>query len=138
MTRSLLAIAVLAAACELVTPPVGHTLAVGVWGGADAGLVVGDRAAHAHIGCTAGDVPGRIPLDSLGRFDVAGTYHIRLYPVAIGEPHPARFRGETDGRTVTLTVALTDTAVVLGPVRLRFGQEPAMVMCPICRHPAPR
>jgi hypothetical protein len=37
------------------------------------------------------------------------------------------------GRSLRLTVQLTDTAVTLGPVRLRLGTEPGMVMCPICR-----
>ncbi len=137
MTRVAVVVALLAAGCELLTPPAGDAVAVGVWGGADAGLIVSDSGAHAHIGCTAGDLSGRIPLDSAGRFDVAGTYHVRLYPVAIGEPRPARFSGHTDGRDLTLTVTLTDTAVVLGPVRLRFGEEPAMTICPICRSPAP-
>ncbi len=36
---------------------------------------------------------------------------------------------------MTLTVALTDTAVTLGPVTLILGQEPRMGPCPICRKP---
>ncbi len=133
MSRVLLAVALLASQCDLLTPDPGDTLAAGVWGGDDAGLIVSDTGAHAHVGCTAGNVTGKIPLDSLGRFDVAGTYHVQLYPVAIGEPRPARFTGRTDGDRLTLTVTLTDTAVVVGPVELRFGVEPEMAMCPICR-----
>jgi len=47
-----------------------------------------------------------------------------------------RFTGSTDGHLMTLTVALTDTAVTLGPVQLELGKEPRMGPCPICRKPA--
>jgi hypothetical protein len=76
--------------------------------------------------------------DARGRFDVAGRYNITLYPVARGPDHPARFAGSTDGRVMTLTVTLTDTAVTLGPVQLELGKEPRMGPCPICRKPARR
>ncbi len=88
-----------------------------------------------HIGCTAGDTKQALVADSAGRFDVPGLYNITLYPVARGPDHPARFFGRTDGHTMSLTVALTDTAVTLGPVQLTFGREPRMGPCPICRRP---
>lgn len=124
---------VLAAGCDAVSPAPAGPLAPGVWGGTDAGLIVTDSGAHLHIGCTAGDVLGRIFLDSLGRFDVPGTYHLRLYPIAVGPPHPARFAGRAAGSLLRVTVTIADTAVVLGPVWLRLDQEPGMVNCPICR-----
>jgi hypothetical protein len=38
-------------------------------------------------------------------------------------------------QTMTLTVSLTPTARVLGPVTLIYGKEPQMGPCPICRVP---
>jgi len=108
----------------------------GVWGGDNAGAIVTDSSAHVHIGCTAGDTKQPLVADSAGRFDLTGLYNITLYPVARGPDHPARFFGRTDGHVMTLTVALTDTAVTLGPVELVFGEEPRMGPCPICRKPA--
>jgi len=111
---------------------------MGTWGGDDAGLIVSATEVHAHIGCTNGNVDRSIPVDSEGRFDVAGLYNVDAYPVDRGIVHPARFFGRTDGRTLTLAVRLTDTGQTLGPVELRLGREPSMGICPICRVPGSR
>jgi hypothetical protein len=66
---------------------------------------------------------------------VTGLYNITAYPVYRGPDHPARFFGWTDGHVMSLTVALTDTALTLGPVELTLGKEPRMGPCPICRRP---
>lgn len=108
-------------------------LVLGTWGGTDAGLIATDTSAHLHIGCTLGNVDGPITLDADGAFDVAALYNITAYPVDRGIVHPARVTGIVTGRYLRLTVQLTDTAVTLGPVRLRLGAEPGMVSCPICR-----
>jgi hypothetical protein len=107
----------------------------GTWGGENAGLIGSDSSAHVHIACTAGDTKQAVVADAQGRFDVTGLYNITLYPVARGPDHPARFFGTVEGDVMTLTVALTDTAVTLGPVQLVFGKEPHMGACPICRKP---
>lgn len=108
-------------------------LVLGTWGGTDAGLIATDSSAHLHIGCTLGNVAGPISLDADGRFDVPALYNVNAYPIDLGIVHPARVTGVVIGRYLRLTVQLTDTAVTLGPVRLRLGTEPGMVMCPICR-----
>jgi hypothetical protein len=110
----------------------------GTWGGDDSGLIVSATEIHAHIGCTKGDLPGSIPLDGHGRFDVEGLYNVDAYPVDRGILHPARFFGSTDGHALTLSVRLTDTGQTLGPVSLTFGREPGMSVCPICRVPPRR
>ena len=104
----------------------------GTWGTNGAGLMADDTSAHVHIGCTYGDVHEPIVLDMSSRFDVAGEQNITAYPVDLGVLHPARFTGSIDGRTMTLKVTLTDTAVTLGPVVLTFDKEPVMGPCPIC------
>jgi len=115
--------------------PRGQGPIAGTWGGENAGLIAFDSTDHVHIGCTAGDTKQGIVADPQGRFDVPGRYNITLYPVARGPDHPARFSGSIAGHVMTLTVALTDTAVTLGPVQLFFGREPRMGPCPICRRP---
>src|SRR6266568_1568963 len=132
--KSFLGLAALVA-CNAVLSVAPGPIAAGTWGGENAGLIATDSSAHVHIGCTAGDAKQALVADSAGRFDVPGLYNITLYPVARGPDHPARFFGWTDGHTMSLTVALTDTAVTLGPVQLTFGKEPRMGPCPICRRP---
>ena len=135
---SLVLALLLAGACESSRTPI-DAVPAGTWGGDDAGLIVGKDGAHAHIGCTLGDVSGPISVDAAGEYDVAGQWNVDAYPVDRGIFHPARLSGWTDGRTLTLSVLLTDTGRVLGPVRLAFGREPRMQNCPICRdRPAPR
>ena len=116
--------------------PIGDV--TGTWGGVDAGLIATDSTTHVHIGCTKGDVTGIIHADAGGRFDVTGLYNVNAYPVDLGILHPARFTGQISGRTMALTVTLTDTTRTLGPVTLTYGRTPQMGMCPICRVPPPR
>ena len=111
------------------------TQVVGTWGGDNAGLIVSDTDVHVHIGCTLGDAVGPIHPDANGRFEATGTYNVNAYPVDRGITHPARFTGQIIEQTMTLTVSLTDTARVLGPVTLVYGKEPKMGPCPICRVP---
>jgi hypothetical protein len=130
----LAALALAAVALRSCDPAVGPRGRIeGTWGGENAGLIASDTSAHVHIGCTLGDTKGAIVTGTDGTFDVPGLYNITAYPVARGPDHPARFTGTVTGRVMTLTVALTDTAVTLGPVQLTFGEEPRMGPCPICR-----
>ena len=123
-------------------PPAGGSVAIGTWGGDTAGFIVGDTAAHLHIGCTFGNVSGRIALDADGRFSAPGQYVLRAYPVAIGPALPAQFSGRVIGSSLTITVTVNDTVqrvtVVRGPVVVRFGATPQMANCPICSRPFDR
>jgi hypothetical protein len=107
----------------------------GTWGGDNAGMIVTNTDVHVHIGCTLGDAVGPIHPDADGRFEATGTYNVDAYPVDRGITHPATFSGQVIGQTMTLTVSLSDTARVLGPVTLIYGKEPTMGPCPICRVP---
>jgi hypothetical protein len=99
-------------------------------------MIVGDTAMHLHVGCTYGDVSGRVPVVG-GRFDVSGSYMLRAYPVAVGPAVPARFAGRIIGATATVTVTIDDTVqhqtVVRGPVVVTYGVQPRLGPCPICR-----
>ena len=130
---------VIACASGPTLPPDDGSLPLGNWGSDSAALIVGDTAMHIHIGCTFGDVSGRIPLAADGSFDVVGSYMLRAYPIAIGPAVPARFVGRVRGVDVTVTVTVNDTVqhktVVLGPVSATYGKEARLWPCPICRRP---
>ena len=117
--------------------PSDGLLPLGNWGGEGAGLIVSDTAMHLHVGCTFGDASGRIVLNANGAFDVAGSYMLHAYPIAVGPAVPARFTGRLDGNAVTVTATVNDTVekktVVMGPVTVFFGAEAKLGPCPICR-----
>jgi len=124
-------------ACQ--SPPAAQISDItGTWGGDNAGLIASDTSAHIHIGCTLGETSGPIRPDAGGRFEATGTYNVDAYPLDRGIRHPARFTGRITGNSMTLTVALTDTALTLGPVTLVYGKEPKMGPCPICQPPSAR
>jgi hypothetical protein len=83
-----------------------------------------------------------VTLDAEGRFSRSGSYLLRAYPIAIGPTMPALFTGRVSGRTLTITVTVSDTvaktSVVKGPATVQLGTEPAMANCPICRTPGDR
>lgn len=134
---ALLAAAIIALGCATTTgAPI--TDVAGTWGGENAGLIATDTSAHVHIGCTLGDTKGQIVVDGDGRFVMTGTYNVDAYPIDRGITHPARFTGQISGKTMTLSVELTDTGRQLGPVVLTLGKEPTMGPCPICRVPGER
>jgi hypothetical protein len=120
----------------------GTQLAVGTWGGDNAGAIVTDTLTHIHVACTFGDIKGLVPLDADGRFTIDGTYVLRAYPVLVGPTLPAQFSGRVQGNTLTLAIAVNDTVekkvVALGPVTVVFGREPSMGPCPICLVPGVR
>jgi hypothetical protein len=134
-------LAVLATSCaeSSLLPPSDGQLALGTWGGDNSGVIVTDSAAHVHLGCTFGDMPGNIQLDESGRFTVDGSYVLQAYPVQVGPSLPAQFSGRVTGRTLTLAIAVNDTVenkvVALGPITVVYGREPEMGPCPICRAP---
>jgi hypothetical protein len=122
-----------AGACD---PDGPGSLLAGVWGGDNAGMIVDEASVHVHIGCTQGNSFGPLQTDPNGRFEGAGRYNLRAFPVLHeGDYEPALFEGTVRGPTASLTVRLTNSGQTLGPVRLRFGVPPAMQDCPICeRH----
>ncbi|MEO6528401.1 MAG: hypothetical protein ABIP93_17405 [Gemmatimonadaceae bacterium] len=133
--------AVAALSCSVAAPivPVDRRLTLGSFGGDSGGMIVGDTAMHVHVGCTFGDVSGRVPVDATGRFDASGSYVLRAYPIAIGPAVPARFTGYIDGDWIVVTATVDDTVehrtVVRGPVALRLGVDARLAPCPICRRP---
>lgn len=125
--------------CESSPSGLKNGVINGTFGGENAAVIADDTSAHVHIGCTYGNVHQAIDPDDGGYFDVAGEHNITAHPVDLGVMHPARFSGRVLLGHIRLTVTLTDTAVVLGPVDVLLGKEPRMGPCPICRRePASR
>ena len=110
-------------------------LQTGSWGSAQSSgldnrlLTVTAAGASLRSECANGVIEGTIVVDSLGRFDVVGSYQIQAGPV--GLPRPARFIGSAIGGTMTLVVLLTDDNQTVGPFALTFGQAPRIGYCPI-------
>jgi hypothetical protein len=119
--------------------PADGLLPLGNWGGDSGAMIVSDTAMHLHIGCTYGDISGRIALIGDGSFDLAGSYMLRAYPVAVGPSVPARFVGRLIGKTLTISAIVNDTiqhtTVTRGPVSVTLGADPRLLPCPICRRP---
>lgn len=144
MHRSIVCLAALLAVAACAGSPSGSAgiptaLALGTWGGDGAGVIVSDTLVHVHVGCTLGDFRRPVALDSAGRFNVAGAYILRAYPVQFGPSLPARFSGVVRGSLLTLSVAVDDTVekrlVVLGPLIITLGRDPRLGPCPICVMP---
>lgn len=105
----------------------------GTWGGQHIGMVVSDGGTTLDFDCAHAKIAQPLTLDAAGHFDVAGTY-VREHggPVGVDETadsHPARFEGSTDGKTMTLTVTLTDTNQEVGSFTLTFGTPSGVFKC---------
>ncbi len=144
LTRTVLlttAVVVAIANCSSsATPPAFNgQLALGTWGGDNAGVIATDSVTHIHVGCTFGDLPAHVVLDADGRFTLDGTFVLRAYPVLIGPTLPAQFSGRVQGNTLTMAIAVNDTVakklVALGPITVTLGRTPEMGPCPICLVP---
>jgi hypothetical protein len=135
----LIAIPILACSSSPTVGPVDGDLPLGTWGGDSAGMIVSDTSFHLHVGCTFGDVSGRIHVNADGSFDVQGNYTLHAYPILVGPTDPARFIGKVSGSTAIVTATITDTAqhqtVVHGPVIVSLGVAPRLGPCPICARP---
>ncbi len=140
MNRRVVALVWLAGACATGASRIpGDPLDLGTYGGDRAGVIATDSVTHVHIGCTFGDIPGRVPIDAKGRFAIAGSFILKAFPVVMGPRLPAQFSGRLVGRSLSISVAVNDTTtgkvVSLGPVTVVLGQPPQLGPCPICRVP---
>jgi len=139
--RLLLLLALPAVACSSspTIGPLDGELPLGTWGGDSSGMIVSDTALHLHVGCTFGDVSGRVHVNADGSFEAVGNYTLHAYPILVGPTDPARFTGKVVGATATVTAIIDDTAqhqtVVHGPVIVSLGVTPRLGPCPICARP---
>jgi hypothetical protein len=105
----------------------------GMWGGQHMRLEVSSRGASIEYDCAHGTIDQPMTLDSGGYFDVRGT-HIteRGGPVREGERSDAlaaRYTGRIQGKTMTITVMLTDSKEIAGTFTLGYGKTPRLRKC---------
>jgi hypothetical protein len=111
-----------------------RSVPTGSWGGTSIALNVTAEGAAVQFDCAHGTITGSpMTIDASGKFDVTGTY-VREHggPTRLDETpdsHPARYSGTTDGRTMSLTITLTDSQQTLGPFDLGFGRAPRLFKC---------
>src|SRR5690242_17156978 len=92
------------AVCTSANPivPADRLIPLGMWGGKGAGMIVADTGLHLHIGCTSGDIAGRVSVTGAGLFENDGVYRPYAYPVQEGPQFPAHFRGLLNHHTVSV------------------------------------
>jgi len=81
----------------------------GDWGGEHVRLTVADTGGKVEFDCAHGSLDGPLTLDAGGRFDVKGRLVAEGGPVMKDETvnaRPARYRGRTDGKSMSLEVTL--------------------------------
>jgi hypothetical protein len=92
-----------------------------------------DRGATVEYDCASGTIDEPISLDSRGNFSAVGTHTPGHGGPAlideVPERHPAQYVGSTDGKTMTLTVTLSDSGEQVGTYKLVRGASPAVFKC---------
>ena len=81
----------------------------GDWGGEHVRLTVADTGGKIEFDCAHGSLDGPLALDTEGHFDVKGNLTGEGGPVMKDETanaRPARYRGQTDGQSMSLEVTL--------------------------------
>jgi hypothetical protein len=105
----------------------------GAWGGRHIGLEVTETEARLDFDCAHGEIKGKIALDRLGRFSVAGTYveehggPARQSDEKKGDP--VLYAGQVTGKKMKLTIRHAKSQKPLGSFTLVNGQEPFIVKC---------
>jgi hypothetical protein len=114
-------------------PPSQTAVALGIWGGDHVRLLVTDSGGSLEYDCAHGKIDQPLVSDAAGRFDLRGT-HTREHGGPIREDeaadtHPARYSGTTDGRTMILTVTLSDSGERVGTFKLTRGETGWILRC---------
>jgi hypothetical protein len=103
------------------------------WGGDHVGLTVSPTGGTLEYDCASGTIDQPVVAAANGNFVAQGTHTIgHGGPIMVGEipdRHPARYEGWTDGRTMKLSVTLTDNGQKLGDFTLARGQSPHVFRC---------
>ncbi|MDB5824167.1 MAG: hypothetical protein JWR21_2871 [Herminiimonas sp.] len=105
----------------------------GVWGGQHIGLTISDSGASLAYDCAHGTIDGQIRLDQTGRFSVNGIHVIGqpgpTTPGATINSHPARYDGQVQQDSLSLTVTLTDTGQNVGTFLLTRNGTAQVFAC---------
>lgn len=105
----------------------------GIWGGQHIGLTISDTGANLAYDCAHGTIDGQIHLDQAGRFSVTGIHIIGqpgpTTPGATINSHPARYDGQVQQDSLSLTVTLTDTGQNVGTFLLTRNGTAQVFAC---------
>ena len=109
------------------------TIAAGTWGGEHVSILVSDAGAAVQFDCAHGSIPAPLAVGADGRFVLAGVF-VKEHggPIKIGESEdsqPASYSGQIQGRTMTLSIALTRDQQTVGPYTLAFDNPGHIVRC---------
>ena len=107
----------------------GDDLPKGVWGGDVIVMEVNDKGATIEYECARGTIDQHIVLDKERKFSVTGTHTRERGGPRAGDSHPARYSGHSDGKSLTLTVRLSDTNETVGTFTLERGKRPNPAKC---------
>lgn len=129
MRPQLLALTLLASACQAAAPTASGVL-VGGWGGQHVGLELTAAGGTLDYDCAAGTIDEPVRVDASGRFTARGTHTPSMGgPERIDVPRPrvpAQYSGRLEGARLTLSVRVPDE---LGPFTLTRGVEPMLMRC---------
>jgi hypothetical protein len=106
---------------------------IGTWGGDHLVMVLTATGGTTEYDCAVGRVSSDWSVTPDGIFTATGR-HIPGHggPIRIDEDttgRPARYQGSIRGRTMTLTVVLTDSAQVVGTYSLTKGRSGSVFKC---------
>ena len=106
---------------------------IGVWGGEHIGMVVSDSSATIEYDCAHGTIDEPFVTDDNGEFELFGIHVIEhggpLHEGEVLPQHPASYKGQIEGKVMTLTVTLTDTGQEIGTFTLTLGAVPNVYKC---------
>ncbi len=106
----------------------------GAWGGPHAGMVVSDTGAEIEYDCGAGRITVPLALDAHGDFNLPGLY-LREGPGPVPADDSlipklaARYTGHTNGKTMSLTMTVTDGSIPTQTYSLTYGGNPNVFKC---------
>ncbi|HSP62154.1 MAG TPA: hypothetical protein VLQ90_04145 [Pyrinomonadaceae bacterium] len=110
-----------------------YRIAQGNWGGTHIRVTVGDSSATIEFDCAHGQIDGPLVTDRRGRFKLKGTFSpehggpVRDNEQSAGQP--ASYAGWTDGKKMTLTVALAGQKETIGTFDLTLGGGGRLFKC---------
>lgn len=104
-----------------------------IWGGTGIRVSVEQKKVTVEYACADGEIVGRLKTDALGNFKVNG-FHIRQRggPVRVDakpERQPARYQGKITGKTMKISVTLTETGENIGTFELKRDVTPRLIRC---------
>jgi hypothetical protein len=107
---------------------------IGPWGGPHAAMVLTATGGTMEYDCASGTISNDWTVTPDGFFAATGRHlpgHGGPIPIGGGDTltRPARYQGTIRGRTMTLTVVLTDSAQVLGVFDLTQGRTGSVFKC---------